>query len=88
MVSWILTCSAFARFWAETISLAFTPMKLIAYATARDSQRASADEPIFGAGPIPTGKSGILLVFKQGETEHKERLSVDIEEKELESSGS
>ena len=65
----------------QTYSNDIAPMKLIAYATARDSQRAPADEPVFSAGPIPTGQSGVLLAFKQGETEHTERITVDIVEK-------
>jgi hypothetical protein len=69
----------------QTYSKEIAPMKLIAYATARE--HTAMDGPVFSAGPIPVGKSGILLVFKQGQTGFTERLTVDIVEKDPEAAG-
>ena len=71
----------------QTFSKDVAPIKLIAYATARDSQRAGADQPVFSAGPIPVGKSGVLLALKQGDAEFTERITVDIVETVPETSG-
>ncbi|MCP4453893.1 MAG: hypothetical protein GY809_20725 [Planctomycetes bacterium] len=62
----------------QTYKKDVAPMKLIAYATAREDT--AMIDPVFSAGPIPVGKSGILLTLKQGEMQFVERITVDIVE--------
>ena len=52
------------------------PMELVAYAYSKYTQ--GIDTPPFSAGPIPAGKSGMLLVLRQNEREFTERIEVDI----------
>jgi hypothetical protein len=52
------------------------PMELVAYAYSKYSQE--IETPPFSAGPIPAGKSGILLVLMRNDGEFTERIEVDI----------
>ncbi|MHC4211926.1 MAG: hypothetical protein ACYSWP_01010 [Planctomycetota bacterium] len=67
----------------ETYTKIIAPLKLVAWAVPKYSATKRIDESPFSAGPIPAGKSGILLVIKQEEKELTERISVDIIEEEI-----
>jgi len=60
------------------------PMELVAYAYSKYTR--DTDTPGFSAGPISSGKSGILLVLRQNEKEFSERIGIDIIEREIEQS--
>ena len=62
-----------------TFSKEISPFRLI----ARAPFRAGINEPSISPGPVPTGRSGILLVVRQNGKEIREKLKISITEKVL-----
>lgn len=65
-----------------TFSKEIAPYKLLARAPIRE-RKVGTDEPAIHPGPIPAGKSGILLVVRQAGKEIVEKMTVTIREKEV-----
>jgi hypothetical protein len=68
----------------STYSKNIAPLKLIAYAPAKDTSRTGSTETPFTTGTIPEGKSGIHLFLKDSNRDYIERIAVTIKEIEKE----